>query len=346
MAATLLRYLSDEDAPGISRAKHGTSFNYFDAKGRKISDARTLERIRSIVIPPAWTDVWIAPTPHGHIQATGRDARGRKQYRYHTLWRAQRDQSKYAALESFARALPAIRRGVARDLKKPGLPREKVLAAIVRLLECSMIRVGNEEYTKSNGSYGLTTLLDNHVKFSGGKMRFAFRGKSGVKRNVELQDRRLASIVKQCQEIPGQVLFQYYGEDGRRRRVSSGDVNQYLRELSGQEFTAKCFRTWGGTLAVMGALAGKHAPSSEREAKKEIAEAIKATAERLGNTTTVCRKYYVHPAVLDAYQTSGISAAASREQLRSREKLLMNILKQHRSAGGRSPRRTSIRTAA
>lgn len=197
MAASLLRYLSDEDTPGISRAKRGTGFAYFDARGRKISDARTLERIRSIVIPPAWTEVWISPAPHGHIQATGRDARGRKQYRYHPLWRARRDRSKYAQLESFARALPAIRRGVARDLRKPGLPREKVLAAIVRLLESSMIRVGNDEYTKSNGSYGLTTLRDHHVRFRGAKMRFAFRGKSGVKRDVELEDRRLARIVKQ-----------------------------------------------------------------------------------------------------------------------------------------------------
>jgi DNA topoisomerase I len=330
--SSVLRYLCDEDVPGIRRVRHGSGFVYFDPRGRKITDENTLARIRSIVIPPAWQEVWICPLRYGHIQATGRDARGRKQYRYHPLWRAWKDEAKYQQLAAFGRALPQIRRRVGRDLAKPGLPREKVLAAIVRLLERTMIRVGNDEYARANRSYGLTTLLDNHVRFYSGKLKFAFRGKSGIARRVVLRDPRLLRVVRHCQDIPGQTLFQYYDDDGKRRRVGSGDVNDYLRQISGVDFTAKFFRTWGGTLIVMCALMKKPAPRNEREAKRQIAEAVRDAAHQLGNTTTVCRKYYVHPAVIDAYESGRLARARSREQSYSRERLLMSILSARRSA--------------
>ncbi len=280
-----------------------------------------------IVIPPAWTEVWICPVANGHIQATGRDARGRKQYRYHLRWREHRDATKYGELEAFGRALPQLRRRVTADLKRSGLPREKVLAAIVRLLETTMIRIGNDEYARANRSYGLTTLLDRHVHFSKGTMRFEFRGKSGITRKIELKDAKLARIVKRCQDLPGQHLFQYLDDDGCERRIGSGDVNDYLRSICGTAFTAKYFRTWQGTLQVMHRLSQKDKPESETEAKREIKNAITEAAVRLGNTPAVCRKHYVHPVVFEAYR-AGTLEHATRE--RALERALMRLLRSAR----------------
>lgn len=317
-----LRYLADS-LPGIQRKKRGKSFYYVDADGKRVTAERTLFRIRSLVIPPAWTDVWICPLDNGHIQATGRDARGRKQYRYHAKWREHRDEAKFSMLPKFGKCLETIRRRVKRDLALRGLPREKVLAAIVRLLEHTMIRVGNDEYARTNNSYGLTTLLDQHVKFQRGSIRFKFRGKSGVQRDVELRDAQLAKVVKSCQDIPGQTLFQYFDENGEKCRVDSGEVNDYLRELSGYDFTAKYFRTWGGTLSAMCNFARRDKPESERAAKKEINAVIKETAQALGNTATVCRKYYVHPVVIEAYRDGRLTGACANG---AAERTLLKLL--------------------
>jgi DNA topoisomerase-1 len=317
-----LRYVTDS-TPGIRRLRRGKSFSYTDAQGKKITAERTLFRIRSLVIPPAWENVWICPLENGHIQATGRDARGRKQYRYHSKWREHRDETKYGLLPQFGKCLDTIRRRVKRDLALRGLPREKVLAAIVRLLESTMIRVGNDEYARTNSSYGLTTLLDQHVRFERGSVRFKFRGKSGVQRDVQLRDAQLAKVVKSCQDIPGQILFQYLDESGERCRVDSGEVNAYLREISGYDFTAKYFRTWGGTLSAMCSFAGKPKPESEAAAKREITAVIKATAHALGNTATVCRKYYIHPVVIDAYRNGRLTGACERG---AAERTLLRLL--------------------
>ncbi|MDQ3044542.1 MAG: DNA topoisomerase IB, partial [Chloroflexota bacterium] len=276
--------------------------------GAPVRDHSDLNRIKALAIPPAWTDVWICPSPRGHIQATGRDAKGRKQYRYHAKWNAARDETKYTRMLDFGRALPAIRAHVETDLSKPGMPREKVLAAVVRLLETTLVRVGNQEYAKSNRSYGLTTLRDKHVAIEGATMRFQFRGKSGVEHEVDVRDRRIAKIVKRCQELPGQELFQYVDDTGDRQSVGSGDVNDYLREITGKEFTAKDVRTWAGTVLAAQALRDFDAFDSEAQAKRNIVNAIEAVASRLGNTSAVCRKCYVHPAVLDAYLTGGTIA--------------------------------------
>jgi DNA topoisomerase I len=295
-----LRYATD-DKPGIQRKRAGTGFRYLDPESRPIHDRETLARIKSLVIPPAWEDVWICPLPLGHIQATGRDEKGRKQYRYHPRWRKVRDGTKYSRMMAFGRALPKIREQADRDMALPGLPRRKVLAAVVRLLEGSLIRVGNDEYAKSNHSFGLTTMRDKHVALEGATIQFAFRGKSGVHHEVDIHDRRLARIVARCQELPGQELFQYLDEDGKTQDVASADVNEYLREITGSEFTAKDFRTWAGTILAALALQEFETFDSQAQAKKNVVRAIERVAERLGNTPTVCRKCYVHPAVLEAY---------------------------------------------
>ncbi len=295
-----LRYVSDA-APGIRRLRAGKGFRYVRPDGKPVRDAATLRRIRSLAIPPAWTDVWICPRPDGHLQATGRDDRGRKQHRYHPRWRAVRDETKYHHLIAFARALPRLRRRVARDLARPGLPRAKVLAAIVRLLETTLIRVGNEEYAKQNHSFGLTTLRDRHADIEGSHVAFHFRGKSGIEHAVDLNDRRLARIVQQCQDLPGQELFQWVDEEGKVHDVNSADVNDYLHEVGGADFTAKDFRTWAGTVLAARALQEFQAFDSQTQAKRNVVRAIESVAKRLGNTRAVCRKCYVHPAVIDAY---------------------------------------------
>src|SRR5688572_3560124 len=295
-----LRYVTEGSA-GIQRRRVGKSFTYLDGQGRRVSDAEVVRRIRALAIPPAWTDVWICPSANGHIQAVGRDARARKQYRYHARWRQVRDETKYNRMLSFAIALPRIRRRVADDLQRPGLPREKVLATVVRLLETTLIRVGNEEYARDNGSFGLTTMRSRHVDVSGSTLRFQFRGKGGKEHTVDVKDPRLARVVKRCQDLPGHELFQYVDDDGRRQAIDSADVNEYLREIAGEEFTAKDFRTWAGTVLAALALKEFEDFDSQAGAKRNITRAIERVAERLGNTKTVCRKCYVHPAVIDAY---------------------------------------------
>jgi DNA topoisomerase-1 len=294
-----LRYTHD-DKPGIRRVKAGRAFRYLDAGGKPVK-ASDVKRIRSLVIPPAWTRVWICPDPRGHLQATGRDARGRKQYRYHPKWREVRDGTKYGRLVEFGRALPVIRRRTDADLRRIGLPRQKVLAAVVKLLEKTFIRVGNEEYARDNHSFGLTTMRDGHVRISGSTVRFIFRGKSGVEHELELDDRRLAKIVKQCRDLPGQELFQYRDERGAVADVGSADVNAYLKDVTGEDFTSKDFRTWAGTVLAAQLLRDYEAVDSEARARKNIVSAIEQVAKRLGNTRAVCRKCYVHPAVIDAY---------------------------------------------
>jgi DNA topoisomerase-1 len=274
--------------------------------GKPVKDKETLKRIHSLVIPPAWTQVWICPSPNGHLQAVGRDARGRKQYRYHPQYRTVRDQTKFHRMREFGRVLPQIRKQVEQDLALPGLSRRKVLATVVKLLDETSIRVGNEEYAQSNDSYGLTTMRDQHVEVTGGKMHFKFRGKSGQMHDIEVNDRRLAKIVKSCQDIPGQELFQYIDENGQPGLIDSTDVNDYLREITGGEFTAKDFRTWTGTGHALGALRRLGPASSVTEAKRNIVAAVKETAARLGNRPATCRKYYVHPAVLESYQSGGL----------------------------------------
>ena len=295
-----LVYANDTD-PGIRRLKSGGGFRYVGPDRKPVRDKAVLERIRKLAIPPAYTDVWICPDAEGHIQATGRDQRGRKQYRYHPRWRETRDEGKYARMAAFGRALPRIRERVDHDLRRRSLSREKVLAAVVRLLELTLIRVGNDEYSRTNKSFGLTTLRDRHVKFEGAEIEFVFRGKSGVSHRTSVRDRRLARVVRACQEVPGQRLFQYYDEEGERHAVGSSDVNAYLREASGEDFTAKDFRTWAGTIAAAKALALQPPPASEREAKAATTLCVKAAAGLLGNTPAVCRSAYIHPEVLTAF---------------------------------------------
>lgn len=295
-----LRYVTDA-SPGLKRKHVGKHFSYIGLDGKPIRDPGELQRIKSLGIPPAWTNVWICPNPRGHIQATGRDAKGRKQYRYHSRWREVRDETKYDRLISFGEALPAIRERVSHNLSLSGLSYEKVLATIVRLLDTTLIRVGNEEYARENDSYGLTTMRSNHVDVTGSKVHFHFRGKRGKEHIIDVQDRQLARIVKRCQDLPGHELFQYVDENGKLRTVESSDVNEYLRQISGQDFTAKDFRTWGGTVIVTDSLEEQGAFSSETQGKKNVVQAIKMAAEHLGNTPAICRKCYVHPGVIDAY---------------------------------------------
>ncbi|MBC5786190.1 DNA topoisomerase IB [Ramlibacter sp. USB13] len=295
-----LVYVSDEDR-GIRRERQGDSFAYYKPNGDKLTDETALERIRKLAVPPAYTDVWICPKANGHLQATGRDARGRKQYRYHPDFRAARESTKYEHMLAFARALPAIRAKLAEHMALRGLSREKVLATVVHLLETTLIRVGNDDYARENKSYGLTTLRNPHVKVDGSELRFQFKGKSGKMWRLQVKDRRIAKIIRACQDLPGQRLFQYKDDEGEVREVTSADVNAYLKEITGADVTAKDFRTWAGT--VMAALALREFETAETKAtqKKNLKEAIERVSSRLGNTPTICRKCYIHPEVLNAY---------------------------------------------
>jgi DNA topoisomerase-1 len=335
-----LRYVSDE-SPGIRRKRSGKGFTYLDTQGRTIRDQTTLDRIRALAIPPAWEDVWICPSPQGHIQATARDAKGRKQYRYHTRWREVRDETKYSRMLEFAHALPKIRRRVKADLKLPEIPREKILATIVRLLETTFIRVGNEEYARTNKSFGLTTMRTRHVDVSGSTLKFQFRGKSGKHHSITLTDPRIAKIIKRCQDLPGQELFQYLDEAGETQTINSADVNGYLREIAEEDFTAKDFRTWAGTILAACALVAFEESDSETQAKKNIVAAIQEVADHLGNTPAVCRKCYVHPAILEAYMEGELPESLKQKNgrqtiplvnLSSEEKALMKFLKQRLKA--------------
>ncbi|HSE98802.1 MAG TPA: DNA topoisomerase IB [Blastocatellia bacterium] len=317
-----LRYVSDTK-PGITRRRAGKGFSYTGPDGKAVRDEETLKRIKSLAIPPAWTDVWICPIANGHIQSTGRDAKGRKQYRYHTRWREVRDETKYEKLLEFGQALSAIRERTRRDLALSGLPREKVLATIVRLFEATLIRIGNEEYARNNGSFGLTTMRDRHVRVSGSTVRFRFRGKSGIYHEIGLDDRRLARIVRNCRDLPGQDLFQYLDEDGQPQTINSSDVNDYLRAITGGEFTAKDFRTWSGTVLASIALRDLKEFASEAEAKKNLVAAIESVASQLGNTPAVCRNFYIHPAIIDLYlegrlcEVLGQPAARKKKEFRN-----------------------------
>ncbi|HEY2598145.1 MAG TPA: DNA topoisomerase IB [Candidatus Dormibacteraeota bacterium] len=344
-----LTYTSDSE-PGIRRVRKGRHFEYIDSDGHVLRDAATLDRIRSLAVPPAWENVWICARPRGHLQATGRDARGRKQFRYHPRWRETRDADKYAKLVGFAQALPRVRSRVARDLRRPGLPREKVIATIVKLLETTFARVGNEEYARENGSFGLTTLRNRHVKVRGATVRFLFRGKSGIDHELGVTDRRVASVVRRCEELPGQMLFQYIDEDGMRGVVTSDDVNSYLRETTGEDFTAKDFRTWAGTLLAACALRDLARFESEGEAKRNVLAAIDSVARKLGHTRAVCRRAYVHPAVIDTYLDGSLESALDVEhavkkgRLRSDEMALLAFLK--RAARQRRENERSLSKAA
>jgi DNA topoisomerase-1 len=307
-----LRYVSD-DAPGISRRQSGKGFSYRNADGETIRDEKILARIKALAIPPAWQDVWICPFSNGHIQATGFDERGRKQYRYHEKWRAVRDEHKYEKMMAFGRALPKIRRRVARDLKQRGLPRTKVLAAIVQLLEKTMIRVGNEQYAKENKSFGLTTMRNRHAKIKGNTVHFDFKGKSGVRHEIDLKDEKLTRVISKLQDLPGQELFQYEDESGEIVSIGSSDVNEYLHEIAGEEFTAKDFRTWNGTVLAAMALQEFEKFDSQTQARKNVVEAIERVAERLGNTPSVCRKCYVHPAIIDSYMDGSLAGVLSQK---------------------------------
>lgn len=295
-----LHYVNDR-APGISRVRRGKSFLYRKPDGSVVKDQGTLARIKAMAIPPAWEDVWICSSPSGHLQCTGRDAKGRKQSRYHTDFRSTRDEAKYHKVLDFAAALPKLRRTVKKHLSLPGLPREKVLATIVSLLEKTLIRIGNDEYAKKNNSFGLTTIRNRHAKISGSKVRFSFKGKSGVSHDIELNSPQLAKIIRKCQELPEQELFEYVDDDGRRHDVKSNDVNAYLKEITGQSFTAKDFRTWAGTVLAAQALKEFEKFDSQAQAKKNVVAAIERVSQRLGNTKAVCRKCYVHPVILESY---------------------------------------------
>ena len=295
-----LHYTTDT-RPGIRRLRNGKSFRYVTADGRTVRAADELKRIHSLVIPPAWEDVWISADPRGHLQAVGRDARGRKQYRYHPRWREVRDETKYYRLIGFANALPSIRARTSRDLRGSRLTRDKVLAAVVQLLEKTLIRVGNDEYARDNKSFGLTTLRDAHVNVNGARVRFSFRGKSGVEHDIQLDDRRLARTIKACRDIPGYDLFQYVDSEGKRHAIGSSDVNEYLKTITGQDYTSKDFRTWAGTVLAAEMLKELERFESQAQAKRNIVCAIESVAKRLGNTKAVCRKCYIHPAILDSY---------------------------------------------
>ncbi len=336
-----LRYVSDS-VPGMSRRGAGDRVHYLDLRGRRVRDPDELGRIRALAIPPAWTDVWICPHPNGHLQATGRDARGRKQYRYHPRWREVRDETKYDRMLAFGRALPVVRERVAASLALPGLPREKVLATIVRLLEVTLIRIGNEEYARDNDSFGLTTLHNRHVRVSGDRLHFGFRGKSGVRHAIDVRDKTLARVVKRCRELPGYELFSYLDDEGAAHSVDSSDVNEWLQQAAGEAFTAKDFRTWAGTVLAARGLCEVVGFSSETEAKRNVAAVIESVASRLGNTRAVCRKCYVHPGVIEAYLDGTLGAGlcgrdgAKRgggpHALSAREEALMAFLEE-RSGG-------------
>ena len=331
-AAAGLRYVTDA-SPGIARRASGRSFSYVLPDGSRVRESQTLARIRSLAVPPAWRQVWICARDDGHLQATGRDARGRKQYRYHPRWRETRDETKYGRVAAFLRALPRIRRRVSRDLALPGLPREKVLATLVRLLETTFIRVGNPEYARENDSFGLTTLRDHQVRVRGSRMSFEFRGKSGVQQRIELADPRLARIVRRMQDLPGEELFQYVDDRGETRCVQSDDVNAYLKDAAGAEFTSKDFRTWAGTVLAAETLRSIGPAASRAEARKNIVQAIGEVAARLGNTKAVCRKCYIHPAVLERYLEGSL---AERLRGRSAEARVAALLRRENSRARQS----------
>jgi len=305
--AVALRYCNDAE-PGFRRVRSGKLFDYRTATGEQLRDGKHLERIRALVIPPAWTEVWIAPHADCHIQATGRDVRGRKQYRYHERWTACRDEAKYGNLVEFAHALPALRKAIETDLRKRGLPREKVLATIIWLLDHVMIRVGNSSYARDNKSFGLTTLRDRHADISGSTLKLAFKGKSGKEWNVKVSDRRIARIVKNAQDLPGQQLFQYLDDDGQRRAISSGDVNAYIRSKAGEAFSSKHFRTWGGTVLAAALFAGLDLPETRAGTNRARNEAVDAVARQLGNTRAVCRKCYIHPRIFESWEEGGLTS--------------------------------------
>lgn len=333
-----LHYVTGE-GPGLSRARRGRGFTYFDAAGKRITEVSARRRIEALVIPPAWSDVWICPSPHGHIQATGRDERGRKQYIYHPDWERVRNETKFNRMIPFAEALPELRARCDVDLGRRKLDREKVLATVVVLLDRTLIRVGNVEYAKQNRSFGLTTLRDRHVAFEGAACTFAFQGKSGKKHTIELSDRRLARIVRRCRDIPGYELFQYYDDDGARCAVDSAAVNAYLREITGADFTAKDFRTWGGTVNAALVLVDLGAPRSATDARKKLAEAARQVGERLGNTATVSRNYYIHPALITAFESGTLHRSwphlredAPADGLEPEEHALLSLLKEMNSS--------------
>jgi DNA topoisomerase-1 len=295
---TGLRYINDS-SPGITRRRAGSSFAYYGPDGAKITDKQLIKRIRSLVIPPAWQDVWISPYEDSHLQVTGKDVRGRKQYRYHPHWSHARNETKFTRMRAFADSLPKIRKAVEKDLARQGITRSKVIAIAIRLMEKVYLRVGNDEYTKENGSYGLTTLRDKHVDIKGDKIRFCFKGKKGVIQETELVDKRIARLVKKCKDIPGYELFQYYDGEGHRRVIDSGDINEYLREVTGENFTSKDFRTWAGTLQAFTVMRQMQFADKKTERHKQMVAVIKEVARKLGNTPAVCRKYYIHPVLIE-----------------------------------------------
>ncbi|MHC2992927.1 DNA topoisomerase I [Pontibacter sp. HJ8] len=320
-----LRYTTDEK-PGITRKKAGSGYTYLDRKGERVTDEKTLARIRKLVIPPAWTEVWISPSAKGHLQATGRDAKGRKQYIYHPDWQQARNLTKFGRMITFGKTLPVLRQQIEEDINSKHLDKRKVTAVVLSILDNALIRIGNRHYAKSNQSYGLTTLRDRHVTFNGSTITFAFKGKKGVEHEIDLKDRRLANLVKKCKDIPGYDLFQYYDENGQRQTLESGDVNEYLREITAHDFTAKDFRTWGGTVRMVECLERVLDDEPEMEKEKSIKEAVKHVAKGLGNTPSVCSKYYIHPEVVTLF----------------REDKLLNYLKKHDASKSKNPHMTAM----
>jgi DNA topoisomerase-1 len=340
-ASDALRYSSDVE-PGIRRRRAGAGFFYVSPNGKRVTDEATLARIRKLAVPPAYRDVWICADARGHIQATGIDARGRKQYRYNERWRSIRDTHKFERMMAFGKALPRIHRRIARDLRLPGMPRNKVLAMVVRLLEATLIRVGNDEYARTNKSYGLTTMRNRHVRVKGGTVQFSFRGKHGIKHEVEVEDPRIAKILKQCLDLPGQELFEYVGEDGAVHDISSSDVNDYLKEIAGQDFTAKDFRTWYATSSALETLAGATFGNA-RESKERLKHALEAVAKKLGNTVTMCRKCYVNPVVVDAFLAGELREVTLGRSGDERVRLLQLLMRTPAGAGFDSPRVQRVR---
>jgi DNA topoisomerase-1 len=351
-AAARLRYVEDRSLAGIHRVRSGNGFAYHKPDGRDVRNAETLQRIRRLAIPPAWVDVWICPLADGHIQATGRDSRGRKQYRYHERWREIRDATKYDRLVPFARVLPVIRARVADDLASPGLTRGRVLAALTRLLDVALIRVGGREYAKDNRSYGLTTMRARHVGLNGARITFDFRGKSGVHHVVDVRDRRVARVLRRCLELPGQDLFQYLDDAGARQAVTSDDVNGYLREISGGDFTTKDFRTWTATVMMVAALQQCDDCESSRERQRHVTQAIEQVSRALGNTPAVCRRCYIHPYVFAAHESGSLPKVRSDAEpstvegqvgLRADERAVLRLLDGHRAGSSRPQPRHSSR---
>jgi DNA topoisomerase-1 len=335
-----LRYVSDS-TPGYTRKKAGKGWSYLDADGKIVKDKELIERFNKLVIPPAYTNVWISPYENGHLQFTGTDAAGRKQYRYHAHWNKIRNQSKYHRLQTFAAHLPTIRQQVDKDLARRNLDYEKVVALVVRLMELTSIRVGNESYKKLYGSFGLTTLMDKHVKIEGSKLNFQFKGKKGVMHNVALQSKKLAKLVKQCRDIPGKELFQFYNEDGERCTIGSGDINNYLKEITGEDFTAKDFRTWAGSVSALYAFKEAGEFNSIAECRKKIVSVLDEVAVNLGNTRTVCKKYYIHPTVIKSYEEGSLFKYINQldeekdiqaAELNIAEKALLQILENEKLA--------------